>query len=406
MNKIKIFIIITFIIILIIMGLLVVVNILNKDVQLEKEIEETKTIQEESLNKLTTPLLYYNVNETIKKYMSYEQINNEEAINSILDSSSKDLIKTNMKEENYFYIEEVYAMDRISNMIFYIHTIVNNIDLYFVVNIDYSTYAFEIYDSTQKEYMDAINGKIDEKYKKEIAIKQNEYNKISKDITDISIIQMYYDNFKDLLYYETEKSFDKIDAEYKLEKFNNSLEEYKKYMNDNMDRIMESSIIEYWLEEENNNPMYIFKDTNNNYITIKIKENMVDYSIILDNYTIETETFKEKYSKLTSKEKIEANLGKVFKWIDEKEYNNLYMHLDETFKQNNFPNLQVFINFINNKFFERNIIQTAQISEQGSNYIITVNYSSNTSVAAENRTQAIVMQLKEGTDFVMSFNIE
>lgn len=406
MNKIKIFIIITFIIILITVGLLIVVNILNKDVELEKEIEETKTVQEESLNKLTTPLLYYNVNETIKKYISYEQINNEEAINSILDNTSKDLMEINMKEENYFYIEEVYAMDRISNMIFYIHTIVNHNDLYFVVNIDYSTYAFEIYESTQEEYTNAINGKIDEKYKKEISVKQNEYNKISKNITDISIIQMYYDNFKDLLYYETEKSFDKIDVEYKLEKFNNSLEDYKKYMDNNIDRIMESSIIEYWLEEENNNPMYIFKDTNNNYITIKIKENMVDYSIILDNYTIETETFKEKYSKLTSKEKIEANLGKVFKWIDEKEYNNLYMHLDETFKQNNFPDLQSFINFISNKFFERNIIQTAQINEQGNNYVMTVNYSSNTSMAAENRTQAIIMQLKEGTDFVMSFSIE
>lgn len=406
MNKIKIFIIITFIIILITVGLLIVVNILNKDVELEKEIEETETVEEESLNKLTTPLLYYNVNETIKKYISYEQINNEEAINSILDNTSKDLMEINMKEENYFYIEEVYAMDRISNMIFYIHTIVNHNDLYFVVNIDYSTYAFEIYESTQEEYTNAINGKIDEKYKKEISIKQNEYNKISKSITDISIIRMYYDNYKNLLYYETEKSFDKIDAEYKLEKFNNSLENYKKYMDNNIDRIMESSIIEYWLEEENNNPMYIFKDTNNNYITIKIKENMVDYSIILDNYTIETEAFKEKYSKLTSKEKIETNLGKVFKWIDEKEYNNLYMHLDETFKQNNFPNLQTFINFINNKFFERNIIQTAQINEQGSNYIITVNYSSNTSVSAENRTQVIIMQLKEGTDFVMSFSIE
>lgn len=406
MNKIKIFIIITIIIILITIGLLVLVNILNKDVELEKEVEETKTVQEESLNKLTTPLLYYNVNETIKKYMSYEQINNEEAINSILDGSSKDLMKINMKEENYFYIEEVYAMDRISNMIFYIHTIVNNNDLYFVVNIDYSAYVFKIYDSTQEEYINAINGKIDEKYKKEISIKQNEYNQISRDVTDISIIQMYYDNFKDLLYYETEKSFDKIDAEYKLEKFNNSLEDYKKYMENNTDRIMESSIIEYWLEEENNNPMYIFKDINNNYITIKIKENMVDYSIILDNYTIETEAFKEKYSKLTSKEKIETNLGKVFKWIDEKEYNNLYMHLDETFKRNNFPNLQTFINFMNNKFFERNIIQTAQINEQGSNYIITVNYSSNTSVSAEDRTQVIIMQLKEGTDFVMSFSLE
>lgn len=406
MNKIKIFIIITFIIILITVGLLIVVNILNKDVELEKEIEETETVEEESLNKLTTPLLYYNVNETIKKYISYEQINNEEAINSILDNTSKDLMKINMKEENYFYIEEVYAMDRISNMIFYIHTIVNHNDLYFVVNIDYSTYAFEIYESTQEEYTNAINGKIDEKYKKEISVKQNEYNKISKNITDISIIQMYYDNFKDLLYYETEKSFDKIDAEYKLEKFNNSLENYKKYMDNNIDRIMESSIIEYWLEEENNNPMYIFKDTNNNYITIKIKENMVDYSIILDNYTIETEAFKEKYSKLTSKEKIETNLGKVFKWIDEKEYNNLYMHLDETFKQNNFPNLQTFINFMNNKFFEKNIIQTAQINEQGNNYVMTVNYSSNTSVSAENRSQVIIMQLKEGTDFVMSFSIE
>ena len=98
MNKIKIFIIITLIIILITIGLLLVVNILNKDVELEKEIEEIKTVQDENLNELTTPLLYYNVNETIKKYILYEQTNDEEAINSILDKSSEDLIKINMKE--------------------------------------------------------------------------------------------------------------------------------------------------------------------------------------------------------------------------------------------------------------------------------------------------------------------
>lgn len=401
-----IYMIIIAIIVIILTITIMILNNKEGGIKEDKHIEHTDDMENDEVTQLKTPLVYYHVNEAIKKYIMYIQVDNTKAIESILSDSASDELKRIIRQENYAYIDQIYALDQLDNMIFYVKSVINGNSLYLIVNIDYSTYAFQIYHSTQEEYNNAINGKINQKYKRPLSVKQNEYNQLSRNVTDISIIQMYYDHFKDILYYETEKSFDKIDAEYKLQKFNNNLEDYKKYMNDNMDRIMESNIIEYWLEEENGNPKYVFRDTNDNYITIEVKENIIDYTILLDNYTIETEEFKEKYNKADAREKIGANIAKVFKWIDEKEYEKIYEHLDETFKKNTFPSINSFATFINNKFFDRNVIQTAQINQQGNNYIVTINYTSNQSVAAENGTQMIVMQLKEGTDFVMSFNIE
>lgn len=406
MNKTKIIAIIMIIIILIVITILIILNTLKKQMNLGEEVEETETIEESNLNELTSPLIYYNVNETIKKYMLYEQINNEMAIKSILSSTSNDLVKENIKEENYYYIKKAYAMDKISNVIFYLQVIINGNDQYFVVNIDYSDYAFKIYGSDKKEFYNAVSGNVSEKYNKSLYVEKNEYNQITKNVSNMSIIQMYYDDYKNEMYYNIEESFNRIDKEYKLAKFNNDIEYYKDYMKNNLDKILESEIIEYWLQEENNNSVYIFRDTNNEYVTIKVSENSDDYFIMLDNYTIETEEYKEKYNKATSKEKVETNLSKIFKLINEKEYKKIYNYLDQTFKDTYFKTNEEFEKFITDNFFDKNIIQTVKEEKQGNNYILTVNYASNDSIAAENNMIIIIMQLKEGTDFVMSFNVQ
>ena len=147
-------------------------------------------------------------------------------------------------------------------------------------------------------------------------------------------------------------------------------------------------------------------DNNNNSYTIKA-EAVLDYKIMLDNYTIKVENYEENYQKLGNEKKVQANTYIFLQMINSKDYRHAYELLDETFKQNNFGTIEEFKEYVKNNFFAHNLnTMEAKIQEQGNYYSYETTLKENSSSIAESKKLTVIMQLQEGTDFVMSFSIE
>lgn len=130
----------------------------------------------------------------------------------------------------------------------------------------------------------------------------------------------------------------------------------------------------------------------------------MDFKMILDTYTIDLPQFIEKYNQANDETKVALNLQKVFEAINDEDYNYVYNKLDDTFKQNNFPTLESFEEYVKNNFYSKNTITKANYTMENDMYVYGLNIS-NADNENEFITKEFIVKLEEETDFVMSFNI-
>ena len=129
----------------------------------------------------------------------------------------------------------------------------------------------------------------------------------------------------------------------------------------------------------------------------------MNFAVILDTYTIDLPEFTEKYTKASDEEKVLLNIQKCFTAINDKDYRYVYNKLDNTFKANNFKTLADFEKYINANFFEKNKISASNARKQSEVYLYDIKISNIDGTSSITKT--FVMQLKENTDFVMSFGV-
>ncbi len=404
----KIIIAIMVVIILIIIITIVLLN-LNKTLieKEQKEADNPETVAFIDIEELTNKNLFFQIQYNINEYYQYLQEKNEEAIKSI----SKENIVTLKNQNNYnFKAMSMYVLDKISNITVYVEgvTLKEGIEdiYYLIVNIDYSNNTFEIINSSKEEFENAKNSKILSKYKQDIIITKNQYNRIQEiNITDFEILQYYFEDYKYKALYKTQEAFEIIDNEYRQKKFGNSFETYKQYINDNINRLKDANIVKHGITRNGQYCTYIAYDNYNNYYKI-IETDINKYTIILDNYTIETNEFLGEYNKLSAKEKVHTNIDKIIKLINEKNYTELYQSLNNNFKNTYFKTQVEFESYVKNKFFDNNLVGAIEIEEEGEVYIVKVPYKESLSTAADVGKITINMKLGEGTKFEISFNMQ
>ena len=158
----------------------------------------------------------------------------------------------------------------------------------------------------------------------------------------------------------------------------------------------------YQKNENNDYTQYVGVDENGDYIIFRLNS-VINYNVILDTYTIDLPEFTEKYTKASDEEKVLLNIQKCFTAINDKDYRYVYNKLDNTFKANNFKTLADFEKYINANFFEKNKISAGNARKQSEVYLYDIKISNIDGTSSITKT--FVMQLKENTDFVMSFGV-
>lgn len=247
------------------------------------------------------------------------------------------------------------------------------------------------------EENDSISIFNDEKIKDEL------YNVFDmKAISDEEKCESYFIDFKYNLMYDNEYLYEILESRYKETKFAN-LGELKEYINNNYQNVTKLKLEKYYIKEKDGIKQYICQDKNGD-LYIFYEEQPLQYSMIMDTYTIDIDEFLEKYNKSNEQTKVGLNIEKILEAINHKDYKYVYNKLDITYRNNNFKDIEQFKTFINTKFYNRSDIEYLSVSKQGDVYIYTIRIKDTQNENNSNETR-IMMQLKEGTDFVVSFEM-
>ena len=236
------------------------------------------------------------------------------------------------------------------------------------------------------------------------SIQANENNKYDyKIIKENTYIQDMLRKLKNELLYEPEIAYEHLDDTYRNKKFG-SLEEFKKYIDVNKSDYQALTALSYKQDDINGIMQYVIVDQNNNYYIFN-ELGIMNFDIILDNYTVDLAMFTKEYNEANEAEKVVLNIGKVFLAIDDGDYKYAYSKLDNTFKQKNFPTLADFEKYVKENFYTNNELTYNNYQTSGNLYIYDVSIKDKTKENNPIITKNFIVQLKDGTDFVMSFNV-
>ena len=225
-------------------------------------------------------------------------------------------------------------------------------------------------------------------------------------VNSVTLARLYLEDIKTDLMYNIEEAYEKLNIEYKQAKFP-TLERFQEYVEENRDRISSITISSYQRfprEDGKNGYQLVAIDTNNNYYIFNVTA-VMQYDVLLDVYTVDIPMFIEQYNSATDAEKAALNLQKVFSAINNKDYQYVYNKLDSTFKQNNFPTLADFETYAENTFYDNNSVGYTNYQTNGDLHIFELNITDKSNATSPAITKNFIMQLLDGTDFVMSFSV-
>lgn len=271
-------------------------------------------------------------------------------------------------------------------------------DMYIFVNEDEINETFSI-ELINTEYND-INQISMENENQEI--EENSNNKYERPkVTEAYMAQQYFNIYKRIMLGDTELAYEYLNEEYKNKRFGN-YEQFEKYVNNNRESIRFAGISKYTVNNSSEGTEYICLDSKGNYCIFREK-GAREYEVFLDTYTIESDKFKTEYNNGSEQKKVQLNIDKFMKMINNKDYSHAYEVLDDEFKNNYFKTEETFEKYIKNNFFEYNSVTYDKFSQEGEIYIYKITISDKTLKNDNKKSVNIIMQLKEGTDFIMSF---
>lgn len=388
-----------------------------------------------------------------KQNISREDTNKVDNIIEIPDLETKDTFDQSQLENielvnnknEYFAVAEIikkYTSDNYIITSMYVSRIKTNIDVLWVEGVrkDNATvsHIIVITDSMNSTYQ-IIN---------EETIAQNGYNKDNINKFEITEIQkdgnnsFRYKNINDEEYakalltdyiekalYSPQLAYYLLDEDYRSIKFG-TLDEYTRFINSKREELMlynaknvkqpgDFSSYEEWMsyfqkvkllelskyeiENYNGNTSYIVIDTYDNYYVFQTSSTM-NYTVILDSYTVDTEKYLDEYKKADDQEKVEININKVIDAINNDDYKYVYEKLDENFSKNNFSSLSDFETKMKNNFFRKNDVEFDDYNESGEGtheYSLTITDSTKTD--KRNLEVKAIVVLKGDTDYTIKF---
>ena len=334
----------------------------------------------------------------IINFLYYVELKNENAVNIICNNYSGNI----PNGINKIKFTNVYSIDNLINQVYLFGININGEIYYYIMNIDSSTYAYKLEEIDKEDVEKIRTNNIDEKYKSYNKIENEVYNSINFD-EDLICRYLFY-NLKNLALESKDNLYNLLDNEYKKLKFDDNKLNFDGYISSMVKKIDKSMFVSYEVQEMDSGKVFVVQDDYENQYVF-IENSFLDYSIRLDNYTILTENYTMKYNKLDSESKAKTNVDMFIKMINSGDYQYAFNKLDETYRNNNFGNVENFENYIKENFFENNYLIVNKIEQKGEYYVVNTTIKSNISSAADSIEKNFIVKLNEATDFAISFEI-
>ncbi len=275
-------------------------------------------------------------------------------------------------------------------------------DACYILNIDIFNKTFSIVPIFITDKFD-INNVDTKKYDKLIAVNNNNsYNYV--ELTSYQFTQNCFMDFIKRMIFQPEEAYSYLDESYRKLRFP-TIDSFNSYILSMQNYLNNIQIINYKdLEEQNSK--YQCEDQYGNIYLFK-REGINGYTVMLDDYTIENVVFDQKYKNADELDKVILNIDKFFKMINMQDYTSAYEVLDATFKQNYFSTQQQFEEYMKGKFFRyNNVVYNSYVEPVTNLYSFNLTVSDKAEEKQETIDFNVIMQLLDGTDFVMSFEVE
>ena len=434
MKNIKYVAIALIVLLIIIIGVLITINLMQKN---ENTGDKTNEISENSIsNTINTSTqdepndnVFFTVENCVQTYYKYiysqyegtnfdtmvEGISNEEekknAILSVLDTTyiSENNINTdnvlNLGEGINHYVKfagtdyKVVSGQRIDTYAIVGKLYENMKEISsngFIVRLDKENLTFSI-EPVQVDNIDEIQISTNE-----TPIEVNNFNTFThENLSEDELVTKYFADYKRQVIGNANAAFEMLDDEYREKKFAD-VTEFGTYISD---RNIQTAFLEsYQINNYDEYTQYVCLDQYNNYYIFNVND-VMSYDVLLDIYTVDLPEFIERYNRANNGERAGLNLQRAFDAINNKDYEYVYNKLDDTFKENNFPTLDEFEEYITENFYNSNNVTYSNYKSSGGLHMYDA-----TIVDAENEesspiTKTFIIKLLDGTDFTMSFNV-
>lgn len=234
---------------------------------------------------------------------------------------------------------------------------------------------------------------------------KNDYNEYKIEILgNDKIAQKYLEHYRYLSINYPEVVYNYyLNKEYKEKRFG-SLDGYKKYIENNKEELEHIQITKYLIENtEDNNTEYVCLDQYENTYVFSEKS-VMQYNVTLDTYTIESDKFRTTYEESDDQYRVKMNINKFVMMLNNRDYSAAYSLLDETFRNNNFGNIENFEEYMKNNYPLHYKVEYSLYEQKGKDiYSQEIRLLDITNKESNVLELLIIMKLKDNTDFVMSF---
>ena len=361
-------------------------NAINELLNNNNELNKNKLfnmLAQEYLNEEKITL--ENITEKYKNYKKSDIYINEILTTNISDNISVYIVKAKLIENGNANVNEDELLIEIDSK-----------------NNTFCIYPYEYL--LEKKYNQLKDGDIlkiqaiDEIEKKEYNVFEDQSNRYK------TIAVPYFEKLKIDLIYDSEYAYNQLDNNYKINKFNNSFEEFEKYINNNNNKILNMQIKKYARYYYDGYIQYIVVDNNGDYYIFN-ETSTLNYKIILDAYTIDQPDFIERYDTATDEKKAGYDINKFIQAINNKDYKYAYNCLADSFKQNKFQTQSNFEEYIKKNFYENSILKSATASKQGSYYTCSI-VLENKDSEGQTMQKTFTVNLKDDRKFELSFTVE
>lgn len=411
MKKIKYIILILILILILCITAIVVINKKNEKNHGEKDTlvsEHPTYVINENIEKLSNRNQYYILLDCIKEFVNYTNNKNTNAVEAVtMQKNIQNIIdEYTFKNVDDISLEEIYVLNGYTYCTYYIkgkESIELDKRFYMMANLDFENTTYKLTPITENEYNKLI---IENKSKSdELTISKNKYNLFKNiNVTNEDMARNYLNDYINKALNYPELAYNLLDEEYKNKRFGN-LEEYKNNMSENENQMENTTMVKYGVNEKDNYTEYIIVDNFDNYYTIK-ENGIMDYTILLDNYTIKTEEFITTYNKASDAKKVATDIEIFIKMINNKDYKNAYECLSSEFKQNYFKTIDEFKNYVQKNFYDTNYITIKNVQTKSNVYTCTANIKSGVGVAADDMDKNFIIKLNPNAEFELSFEVE
>ena len=392
--------------------------------------------EEKSYGDLESYEEFYIAQECMNKYINYAiNLKESEKAYKLLDSKYADSMKyskfqkmySEYKEGNYFFRANNIKSQAVSGIhIYYIdgdlvrdskYTGIEKInDFNNLLSIDFNNDTFSIIPNIQEEKI--------EKYNLIKNIEKNGYNTISlSSITIEDKANNYTKYYIQEMKLDIQNAFELLNEEYKAKRFNNDIQKFNQYIQQNyynyitfsvqseeLDALKQEIYNRYQIIDEydeyekidENNIQQEFYNNNKNYRlekSIIIEETAANtFKVLLDRYTVITDIMKEKYDGLSIEGKVAYHCENIIDSIRTQYYEYTYDHITEN-EKNQFPTMESYKTIFSNINLKGFYIENYQIEKNGDNYIYTGNLINN---SGENKKITIGIQIGEDMNYILT----